>query len=51
MIRVVLEISGNGDPQGVKEALAMMLERFGDVRVATVEMVGRGQMTMEDMCE
>lgn len=47
MIRVVLDVLGCDDPQGVKEALAMMLERFGAVRVVSVEEVGGGQMRMD----
>lgn len=34
----------NVDPQGVKEALAMDLEKYGDVQVVSVEERGRGEM-------
>lgn len=48
MLRIVIEVHGdNVDAQGVKEQLAMELERFGDVRVVSVEAVGVKQLRME----
>lgn len=48
MLRIVIEIrGGDDDPQGVKEKLAMDLERFGDVRVVEVKRVEAEQMRME----
>lgn len=35
------------DPQGIKEKLAMDLERFGDVRVVEVREVKAEQLRME----
>lgn len=38
MLSVVIEVQAPGwAAQGVKEQLAMMLERFGDCRVVSVE--------------
>lgn len=39
MLRITVEIDApfGADPQGVKEKLAMDLERYGDVRVVRVE--------------
>lgn len=48
MLRVVIEVRGDiTDAQGVKEQLAMELERFGDVRVVEVQAVGVEQIRME----
>ena len=48
MLRIVIEVYGdNVDAQGVKEQLAMELERFGDVRVVEVQAVGVEQIRME----
>ena len=48
MLRIVVEITGEvDDPQGVKEKLAMDLERFGDVRVVEVTRVEPKQIRME----
>lgn len=47
MLRIVAEVSGgDDDPQGVKEKLAMDLERFGDVRIVSVTYVPAKQMEM-----
>lgn len=48
MLRIVFEITGEvDDAQGVKEKLATDLERFGDVRVASVERKDAEQLKME----
>lgn len=48
MIRVVVEVDApTGQAIGVKEALAMWLERYGDARVAAVEEVVPEQMRLE----
>ena len=49
MLRITIELRGSGeDAQGIKERLAMDLERYGDVRVVDVrEINGHQQMTME----
>lgn len=48
MLRVIIEVNcPRLDAQGVKEQLAMELERFGDVRVVEVQAVGVEQMRME----
>lgn len=48
MIRVVVEVDApTGQAIGVKEALAMWLERYGDARVVAVEEVAPRQMKME----
>lgn len=40
MLRITVEVDAPGaDAQGVKEKLAMDLEKFGDVRVVKVEEV------------
>lgn len=45
MIRIIVEIRGAvDDAQGIKEKLAMDLERYGDVRVVEVQPVGGEQM-------
>lgn len=37
MLRIVIEVSAPGwAAQGIKERLAMMLERYGDTRVVEV---------------
>ena len=47
MLRIVIEVTGEAvDPQGVKESLAMELERFGDVRVVSVEQKEAEQIKM-----
>lgn len=44
MLRITLEVSGSGyDAQGLKEKLAMDLERYGDVRVVEVREVDGNQ--------
>ena len=48
MIRVVIEVDApTGQAIGVKEALAMWLERYGDTRVVLVEEIRPRQMKME----
>lgn len=48
MIRVVIEVDApTGQAIGVKEALAMWLERYGDTRVAAVEEIVPEQMRLE----
>lgn len=48
MIRVVVEVAApTGQAIGVKEALAMWLERYGDARVVAVEEIRPQQMKME----
>ena len=48
MIRVVVEVDATtGQAIGVKEALAMWLERYGDTRVVAVDEVRPQQMKME----
>ena len=37
MLRIVVEIDADVDPQGVKEKLAMDMEKYGDVRVVEVK--------------
>ena len=45
MLRIVIEVTGGSDdPLGVKEWLAMELERFGDVRVVEVRRIEPEQM-------
>ena len=47
MIRITVEIRGEvDDAQGIKEKLAMDLERYGDVRVVEVIDAGNGQIRM-----
>ncbi len=49
MLRIVVEITGEvEEAQGVKEKLAMELEKHGNVRVVKVERVEPEQMKMED---
>lgn len=48
MIRVVVEVDApTGQAIGIKEALAMWLERYGDARVAAVEEIVPEQMRLE----
>ena len=48
MLRIVVEINGEvDDAQGVKEKLAMDLERFGDVRVVEVRRIEPEQVRLE----
>ena len=50
MLRIVVEITGEvDDPQGIKEKLAMDLERFGDVRVVSVQRIEPKQMKLKAM--
>lgn len=48
MLLVTVEVTGERvDPQGAKEAVAMALEKLGDVRVVRVEVKdGAEQMRM-----
>ena len=47
MMRITVELRGEvDDAQGIKEKLAMDLERYGDVRVVEVVQVNNGQMRM-----
>lgn len=50
MYRITVEITGadGADPQGLKEKLAMEFERYGNVRIARVELVEPEQMRMEE---
>ena len=36
MIRITIDIDEDGDILGIKEAIAMALERFGRVRVVSI---------------
>lgn len=47
MLIVTLAVEGHGDPQAVKEALAMDLEKYGDVRVLSVVEKFPQQMRIE----
>lgn len=48
MLRVVVEVDApTGQAIGVKEALAMWLERYGDARVVAVEEIVPEQMRLE----
>lgn len=48
MLRIVVEITGEvDDAQGVKERLAMELERYGNVRVVSVTRSGDDQIKLE----
>lgn len=52
MIRITVEIRGEtDDAQGIKEKLAMDLERYGDVRVVDVAEGGKKQIMLEGMEE
>lgn len=47
MLRIVIEITNEvDDAQGLKEKLAMDLERFGDVRVVEVRGIEPEQLKM-----
>lgn len=47
MLRIVIEVDAPaGQAIGVKEDLAMYLERFGDSRVVAVEEIGPEQMVL-----
>lgn len=49
MLRIVVEITGADDePLGVKEKLAMELERYGNVRVAEVTRIEPEQIRIEE---
>lgn len=48
MLRVTMLVDTAQDPQGVKEQLAMLLERFGDTRVVSVEELPMRQLGMEE---
>lgn len=49
MLRIVIEVTGEvDDVLGVKEALAMELERFGDVRVVDVRRIKPEQMQIKE---
>lgn len=49
MLRIVIEVTGEvDDAQGVKEALAMELERFSDVRVVDVHQIEPEQMKIKE---
>ncbi len=48
MLKIVLMVDGDtSDPQGLKEAIAMELERYGRVRVVEVKRVEPEQIRME----
>ena len=48
MLRIVINVDAETeDAQGVKEKLAVDLERFGDVRVVEVREIPAEQMRME----
>lgn len=42
MIRIIIDIEDHGDKMATKEAVAMVLEQFGKVRVVLVS-DGRGK--------
>lgn len=47
MLRVVIEVDAQvADAQGVKEALAMDLEKYGGTRVLAVEEINGQQMRL-----
>lgn len=46
MLRIVIELNTDEDPQGVKEKLATDLEKYGDVRVVEVRQSAR-QLKLE----
>lgn len=37
MLRIVIELDTDAEPQGVKEKLTMDMEKYGDVRVVEVK--------------
>lgn len=48
MLRIVVEITGEvEDAQGVKEKLAMAMEKYGNVRVVSVTRKEDEQMKLE----
>lgn len=48
MLRLIIEITGgDDDPLGVKERLAMELERYGNVRVVEVRRIEPEQMQID----
>ena len=50
VLRITIEVRGEVlDAQGVKEKLAMDLERFGDVRVVEVLQIDAEQMQIGSM--
>lgn len=52
MLRITVEVDAPAEAaQGVKEKLAMDLERFGDVRVVRVEGVEEEQMKIGGQAE
>ena len=49
MLRIVVEVNRpTGQAIGVKEALAMYLEKFGDAKVVAVEEIPLEQMNIEE---
>ena len=49
VLRIVVEITGEvDDAQGVKERLAMDLEKYGDVRVTEVTRIKPKQLTLQE---
>lgn len=47
MLRIVIDVDAPAESaQGVKETLAMELERFGDTRVVSVKAGGREQQSL-----
>lgn len=47
VVVIDLDVPEGEDPQGIKEKLATDLERYGDVRVASVEWIRPEQTKME----
>ena len=48
MLRIVIEVDQPaGDADGVKESLAMELERYGDTRVVDVREIAPEQLKIE----
>lgn len=48
MLRIVIEVDGHAcDADGVKESLAMELERYGDTRVVDVREIAPEQLKIE----
>ena len=49
MLRIVIEIDTDAEPQGIKEKLATDFEKYGDVRVVEVKASPAAQqLKMED---
>ena len=48
MLKIVMVVDGNDDAQGTKEQLAMLVERFGNVRVVEVVNMEAKQLRMEE---